>query len=192
MQRYQHQMSYQLDNNEQSSIKPEPASRIGHVECACATHLNCNAGYSLTLLVIPQSSFFCLHRFQMKIFNFAALVATLLVAAGSADLTTVHNSDSTISCTLAGTYVNGTNVTTCDTIKISSLTVPAGVTLDLRKVKAGAKISFTGNTTFGTEVRQPLIMSVTCCGSDVILVCITVAVGRPTGLPVRKESASVW
>lgn len=92
----------------------------------------------------------------MKIFNFAALVASVFVAAAAADLTTIQASDSTIACTLTGTYVAGTNVTTCNTLEISSLTVPAGVTLDLRKVKSGAKITFTGTTTFGTEVRLPM------------------------------------
>ncbi|GMF24904.1 unnamed protein product [Phytophthora fragariaefolia] len=55
-------------------------------------------------------------------------------------------------CTLIGTYVNGTDVSRCSNIVIDSLTVPPGVMLDLTNVTDGAKIKFQGTTTFGQKV----------------------------------------
>ncbi|GMF54358.1 unnamed protein product [Phytophthora fragariaefolia] len=55
-------------------------------------------------------------------------------------------------CTLTGTYVNGTDVSRCSNIVIDSLTVPAGVMLDLTNVTDGANIKFQGTTTFGQKV----------------------------------------
>ncbi|CAK4236210.1 unnamed protein product, partial [Aphanomyces euteiches] len=62
-------------------------------------------------------------------------------------------------CTLTGTYVSGTDVSSCSSVVISSLQVPAGVTLDLTKLKDGATVTFTGTTTFGTKLWEgPLIL----------------------------------
>lgn len=90
----------------------------------------------------------------MKIFSFAALVVSLLASSYSAELTTVQEADSSVSCTLSGTYENGTDVSACNYLDISSLSVPAGVQLDLTNVADGAQITFTGTTTFGTQVRD--------------------------------------
>ncbi|KAE9198665.1 hypothetical protein PF005_g16055 [Phytophthora fragariae] len=54
-------------------------------------------------------------------------------------------------CTLTGTYVEGTNVTHCSSIVIDSLSVPAGVMLDLTNVTDGTSIKFQGTTTFGQK-----------------------------------------
>ncbi|KAE8961418.1 hypothetical protein PF011_g29758 [Phytophthora fragariae] len=54
-------------------------------------------------------------------------------------------------CNLTGTYKAGTDISSCSSINIGPLTVPAGVTLDLTKTKSGATITFTGTTTFGTQ-----------------------------------------
>eukprot|EP00644_Phytophthora_capsici_P000607 jgi/Phyca11/21386/fgenesh1_pg.PHYCAscaffold_93_\ len=51
-------------------------------------------------------------------------------------------------CNLTGTYKKGTDISTCSSITVNSLTVPAGVTLDLSKAKKGAIIEFLGTTTF--------------------------------------------
>ncbi|KAE8959367.1 hypothetical protein PR002_g30564, partial [Phytophthora rubi] len=49
-------------------------------------------------------------------------------------------------------------------VTIGSLTVPAGVTLNLAKTKSGATIEFTGTTTFGTQKwAGPLVL---LSGSD--------------------------
>ncbi|KAL7689697.1 putative glycoside hydrolase, family 28, pectin lyase/virulence factor [Plasmopara halstedii] len=61
-------------------------------------------------------------------------------------------------CTLSGTYKKGTDISSCSTININSLDVPAGVTLDLSLAKKGATIIFNGNTTFGTRKWEgPLV-----------------------------------
>ncbi|POM57681.1 Polygalacturonase [Phytophthora palmivora] len=52
-------------------------------------------------------------------------------------------------CNLTGTYKKGTDISSCSSITVDSLTVPAGVTLDLSKAKKGAIIEFKGTTTFG-------------------------------------------
>lgn len=119
----------------------------------------------------------------MKIFSIAALVVALLASSYSAELTTVQNADSSVSCTLSGPYENATNVTSCSTLEISSLTVPAGQTLDLRKVKTGAKITFTGNITLG------ILDCLSTAENYVVELTLTalIALGWPARLPVRKE-----
>ncbi|KAH7489256.1 hypothetical protein KRP22_011354 [Phytophthora ramorum] len=52
-------------------------------------------------------------------------------------------------CTLSGNYTQGTDVSQCGTIVVDSLSVPAGVMLDLTNVTDGANIKFQGTTTFG-------------------------------------------
>ncbi|EGZ15275.1 hypothetical protein PHYSODRAFT_259928 [Phytophthora sojae] len=61
-------------------------------------------------------------------------------------------------CHLTGTYKKGTNIASCSSIVVDSLTVPAGVTLDLSAAKTGATIEFVGTTTFGTlKWEGPLV-----------------------------------
>ncbi|EGZ15270.1 polygalacturonase [Phytophthora sojae] len=61
-------------------------------------------------------------------------------------------------CHLTGTYKKGTNIASCSSIVVDSLTVPAGVTLDLSAAKKGAVIEFVGTTTFGTlKWEGPLV-----------------------------------
>ncbi|KAE8966358.1 hypothetical protein PF011_g27964 [Phytophthora fragariae] len=62
-----------------------------------------------------------------------------------------QQSASSSSCNLTGTYKKGTDISSCSSVTIGSLTVPAGVTLDLSNTKDGATITFTGTTTFGTQ-----------------------------------------
>lgn len=85
----------------------------------------------------------------MKTFCLKFLLASLLAVISVAMPTTA----SAARCVLTGTYVNGTDVSTCDFIAIRSLKVPAGVMLDLTKVKTGATITFEGTTTFAPKVR---------------------------------------
>ncbi|KAE8897449.1 hypothetical protein PF005_g29991 [Phytophthora fragariae] len=63
-------------------------------------------------------------------------------------------------CNLTGTYKAGTDISSCSTITVGSLTVPAGVTLDLSQAKNGATINFTGTTTFGTAKWAGPLVSV--------------------------------
>ncbi|KAG3086602.1 hypothetical protein PI124_g18231 [Phytophthora idaei] len=61
-------------------------------------------------------------------------------------------------CTLSGTYKKGTDISKCSSITVNSLSVPAGVTLDLSAAKTGATIEFVGTTTFGTQKWEgPLV-----------------------------------
>ncbi|CEG49916.1 polygalacturonase, putative [Plasmopara halstedii] len=64
-------------------------------------------------------------------------------------------------CTLTGTYRKGTDISLCSKITVSSLTVPAGVTLDLSKAKRGTIIEFVGTTTFGTKMWDGPLVRVT-------------------------------
>ena len=83
------------------------------------------------------------------------LLAMLVAAAATstlAELTVVQKPNATTSCTLFGTYASGTSIQNCSTLIISSLAVPAGVTLDLSKAKTGCNITFKGTTTFGTKL----------------------------------------
>ncbi|KAE8962862.1 hypothetical protein PF005_g29947 [Phytophthora fragariae] len=67
-------------------------------------------------------------------------------------------------CNLTGTYKKGTDISACSTVTVGPLSVPAGVTLDLSRAKAGATIRFTGTTTFGTlKWNGPLV---TLSGTD--------------------------
>lgn len=90
----------------------------------------------------------------MKIFSLAALALSLLASSYSATLTTVNHDNSSVWCTLTGTYENGTDVSACNKLEIKALSVPAGVQLDLTNVTDGAHIEFTGTTTFGTSVSR--------------------------------------
>ncbi|POM57680.1 Polygalacturonase [Phytophthora palmivora] len=77
-------------------------------------------------------------------------------SSSNADTTTTP---STGGCNLTGTYKQGTDISSCSSVTIGSLTVPAGVTLDLSKAKSGATITFTGTTTFGTAKWDgPLVL----------------------------------
>ncbi|EGZ15283.1 polygalacturonase [Phytophthora sojae] len=54
---------------------------------------------------------------------------------------------------------SGTDVSSCSTVTIKSLTVPAGVTLDLSDLKSGASVVFSGTTTFGEKIWSgPLVL----------------------------------
>ncbi|CAK4421756.1 unnamed protein product [Aphanomyces euteiches] len=90
--------------------------------------------------------------------NLFSVVASAILAA-TADASPVAEQDAQGGYTLSGTYSNSNSLTSCSTVVISSLTVPAGVTLDLTNLKDGATVSFTGTTTFGTKLWEgPLVL----------------------------------
>ncbi|GAB9476622.1 hypothetical protein Gpo141_00013684 [Globisporangium polare] len=90
--------------------------------------------------------------------NFSALVLALF-AFSAAHGSPMMRQEAEAGCTLSGTYSSSSSINSCSSVVISSLTVPAGVTLDLTKVKSGATITFTGTTTFGTKQwAGPLIL----------------------------------
>jgi polygalacturonase len=91
----------------------------------------------------------------MKLFT-SFLAALLALAATAAPMA---SAEAEAGCTLTGTYVKGTDISSCSAVVINSLSVPAGVTLDLTKTKAGASITFEGTTTFGTAKWEgPLVL----------------------------------
>ncbi|CAK4155674.1 unnamed protein product [Aphanomyces euteiches] len=91
-------------------------------------------------------------------FSALSFLATAILAAG-VNASSESKQEAQAGCTLTGTYVSGTDVSTCDTVVISSLQVPAGVTLDLTKLKSGATVTFTGTTTFGPKFWEgPLVL----------------------------------
>ncbi|OWY96704.1 Polygalacturonase, partial [Phytophthora megakarya] len=91
----------------------------------------------------------------MKLFS-TALAALALLA------TAVNGSpmeEQASSCTLSGTYKSGTDISSCSTLTIGTLSVPAGVTLDLSKAKTGATIKISGTVTFGQKKwAGPLVL----------------------------------
>lgn len=86
----------------------------------------------------------------MKVSLFSLLAALAVMAAAGSPMV---QEEAEAGCTLTGTYVSGTDISSCSNVVINSLSVPAGVTLDLTKTKAGATITFEGTTTFGTKVH---------------------------------------
>nr|ADN18849.1 polygalacturonase [Phytophthora capsici] len=79
--------------------------------------------------------------------TFASLIVLLLfafTASGSPMLR--EETEAGDPCNLTGTYQAGTDISSCSTITVGSLTVPAGVTLDLSKAKDGATINFTDSS----------------------------------------------
>ncbi|KAE8981633.1 hypothetical protein PF005_g13347 [Phytophthora fragariae] len=95
--------------------------------------------------------------FSTRILAAAALV--LAAVSGNPMIRQEAEEAEASSCTLAGTYTSGTDVSSCSTVTISSLTVPAGVTLDLTDLKSGASVVFSGTTTFGTKKwAGPLVL----------------------------------
>ncbi|KAG6943980.1 hypothetical protein JG688_00017334 [Phytophthora aleatoria] len=101
----------------------------------------------------------------MKFFTTALAAAALMLSAvrGLPMIRQVAE-EAESSCTLSGTYTSGTDVSSCSTVTIKSLTVPAGVTLDLSDLKSGANVVFSGTTTFGTKVNPKLSGSGTLDG----------------------------
>ncbi|KAL4150235.1 hypothetical protein PRNP1_009639 [Phytophthora ramorum] len=100
----------------------------------------------------------------MKLFSPALATIALLAAAANASPMMRQEAQTGDPCSLTGTYKKGTDISACSTITVDSLTVPAGVTLDLSLAKTGATIEFKGITTFGTQKWEGPLVRVS--GSD--------------------------
>lgn len=91
--------------------------------------------------------------------NVLALAALLAAVASTTDASPMMRQEAEAGCTLSGTYSGSSSIASCSSVVISNLNVPAGVTLDLTKVKSGASITFEGTTTFGTKAwAGPLVL----------------------------------
>ncbi|ETL86232.1 hypothetical protein L917_14321 [Phytophthora nicotianae] len=86
----------------------------------------------------------------MKLFSTAFAVLALLAAGANGSPMMRQEVEAGGPCNLTGTYKAGTDISSCSSVTVGPLTVPAGVTLDLSRTKNGATITFTGTTTFGT------------------------------------------
>ncbi|CAN8096009.1 unnamed protein product [Discula destructiva] len=88
-----------------------------------------------------------------SVLAFAALLPAILAAPA---FEVVPRASNSCTFTTAADVVSGK--ASCSTITLSSIEVPAGVTLDLTGLKSGTKVIFEGTTTFGyKEWVGPLI-----------------------------------
>lgn len=92
--------------------------------------------------------------------SFASL-ATVALAATTVFAAPAVLTERANSCTFSGTFgaaAVAKSKTSCSTITLDSLFVPAGTTLDLTKLKKGTHVVFKGTTTFGyKEWSGPLV-----------------------------------
>ncbi|KAG9400017.1 Polygalacturonase 1 [Aphanomyces cochlioides] len=87
-----------------------------------------------------------------------SILATAIFAA-SIFASPAAEQEAQAGCALTGTYTNSNGLSSCASVLISSLNVPAGVTLDLTSLKPGVTVTFTGTTTFGTKLWEgPLVL----------------------------------
>ncbi|KAE8897451.1 hypothetical protein PF001_g29690 [Phytophthora fragariae] len=94
----------------------------------------------------------------MKLFS-TALAALALIAATVSGSPMMRQEQEASTCALSGTYKSGTDISSCSTLTIGTLSVPAGVTLDLSKAKTGASIKISGTVTFGQKKwAGPLVL----------------------------------
>ncbi|KAH8719178.1 glycoside hydrolase [Phaeosphaeriaceae sp. PMI808] len=88
----------------------------------------------------------------------AMQLTTLLVSTGALVAASPTNLYARAGCTFSDTAEAVKGKSSCSTIVIKDMTVPAGVTLDLTKLKDGTVVTFQGTTTFAsTPWEGPLI-----------------------------------
>ncbi|KAI4700238.1 glycoside hydrolase 28 protein [Alternaria sp. BMP 2799] len=88
----------------------------------------------------------------------AFTLTSLLLGAGALVSAAPSNLDTRASCTFSDAATAIKNKASCSAIVIQGMTVPAGTTLDLTKLKSGTTVTFQGTTTFGyKEWEGPLI-----------------------------------
>nr|ABP88778.1 polygalacturonase 2 [Botrytis cinerea] len=98
-----------------------------------------------------------------SLISFLASTALVSAAPGSAPA----DLDRRAGCTFSTAATAIASKTTCSTITLDSVVVPAGTTLDLTGLKAGTKVIFQGTTTFGySEWEGPLI---SISGQDIVV-----------------------
>lgn len=92
--------------------------------------------------------------------SFASLATVALAAttAFAAPATLTERADSCTFSGSSGAAAAAKGKSSCSTITLDSLVVPAGTTLDLTKLKKGTHVVFKGTTTFGyKEWEGPLV-----------------------------------
>ncbi|KAL4929499.1 glycoside hydrolase family 28 protein [Aspergillus undulatus] len=117
-----------------------------------------------------------MHFFQST-FVAALMGAALVAAAPAADL------EARSSCTFTSASAAKSSKSSCSTITLKDIKVPAGETLDLTGLKTGATVIFEGETTFGyKEWKGPLI--------DISGTSITVK--QSSGAKINCDGARWW
>lgn len=89
----------------------------------------------------------------------AIKIASILLSAGAlVSAAPAASLDARASCTFTDAATAIKNKASCTAIVLNGITVPAGTTLDLTKLKTGTTVTFQGTTTFGyKEWAGPLI-----------------------------------
>jgi polygalacturonase len=88
----------------------------------------------------------------------ALTLTSLLLGAGALVSAAPSSLDTRASCTFSDAATAIKNKASCSAIIIKDMTVPAGTTLDLTKLKTGTTVTFEGTTTFAyQEWVGPLI-----------------------------------
>lgn len=98
------------------------------------------------------------HSFQTTFIMVAFALTSLLLSAGALVSAAPSSLDTRASCTFSDAAAAIKGKASCTAIVIKDMTVPAGTTLDLTKLKSGTTVTFQGTTTFGyKEWEGPLI-----------------------------------
>lgn len=88
----------------------------------------------------------------------AFALTSLFLSAGALVSAAPSSLDTRASCTFSDAAAAIKGKASCTAIVIKDMTVPAGTTLDLTKLKSGTTVTFQGTTTFGyKEWEGPLI-----------------------------------
>jgi polygalacturonase len=92
---------------------------------------------------------------------FGSILSIAVVALAATTTAAPLDERAATNCSFSGSY-SATALesakSSCSTITLDSLVVPAGTTLDLTKLKKGTKVVFKGTTTFGyLEWTGPLV-----------------------------------
>jgi galacturan 1,4-alpha-galacturonidase len=100
-----------------------------------------------------------------SLFKLLLVGALASLAAARPNPTPASLQDRASSCTFTDAAKASASKTSCSSIVISSMTVPAGKTLDLTGLNKGTKVTFEGTTTFGYKEWEGPLISVS--GTDI-------------------------
>ena len=109
------------------------------------------------------------------------LFTALLAGAGASMAAPLEERAS--SCTFTDAAAAKSGKTSCSTITLKDITVPAGETLDLTKLTSGTKVIFQGTTSFGYKEWEGPLISVS--GSNI-------AVSGASGHVIDGNGAKWW
>lgn len=114
---------------------------------------------------------------KSTILSAVSLMAALASAAPADEL------EKRSSCTFTSAAAAKSGKTSCSTITLSNIAVPAGTTLDLTGLNKGTTVIFSGTTTFGYKEWAGPLISVSGSG---------ITVKQATGAKIQGGGASWW